>query len=63
MKYCQKLRVKTPGKHSRRGQFKDEMKAEVKMHCCCYHARENKYCKLNVITLYNYIRHRQSSEH
>ena len=26
-----------------------KMKTEVKIHCCCcYHARENKYCKLNV---------------
>ena len=51
MKYCKtKCKVNTPGKHSRRGQFKDEMKTEVKIHCCCccYHARENKYCKLNV---------------
>ena len=45
-----------------------KMKTEVKIHCCCYyHARENKYCNLNVklliITLYNYSRHRQSSEH
>ena len=31
MKYCKtKCKVNTPGKHSRRGQFKDEMKTEVK---------------------------------
>lgn len=49
MKHCKtKCKVITPGKHRQRGQFKDEMKTEVKIHCCCsYHGRENKYCKLN----------------
>lgn len=49
MKYCKtKYKVTTPGKHRRRGQFTDKKKTEVKIRCCCYHARENKYCKLNV---------------
>ena len=51
MKYCKtKCKLITPGKHRRRGQFKDEMKTEIKIHscCCCYQARENKYYKLNV---------------